>query len=84
MRLAAVGPGDRLDALRPAPSRFERGAHHRAGVEVHDLDRSLLDRSRFVGLVEPLVLQRGHVAFLGAVGVVRPYARCPYRRKWPR
>src|SRR5256712_3677766 len=54
-------PGDRLDVLRPFPSRLVAGAADDHVTEFHDLERSLLEDARLVGLLEPLDPDPSHV-----------------------
>src|SRR5207245_2074426 len=58
--LAALGPRDRLNALGPAPAGLEDRAHHHPAIQMHDLDRAVLDWAGLVGGVECLALKSGH------------------------
>jgi hypothetical protein len=65
--LAAVGAGDWLDALRPAPTGLERVAPDLPAGKVDEVDRRLVRRAGLVGRGKVSVLQTGPVALLVAV-----------------
>src|SRR5437870_348155 len=58
--LAARCTGYRLDALRPAPARFDAHPHRRHVTELDHLDLSFLDRARLLGTVKALPFHLCH------------------------
>ena len=58
--LTELGPGDRLDVLRPAPARSHLSSHHDV-TEIEDRDIAMRDRPDLVRSREALCLQTRHV-----------------------
>ena len=58
--LAQVGPGERLDVIRPAPSRFEDEPSDLAVPDVQQLEPSVFERPNLVGRLKGLLLGLGH------------------------
>src|SRR5438067_7987709 len=59
--LAALGASNRLDVLRPAPARLERGPTDDPVADVEDVHPSLVRHwADLVGRVEALLLQSFH------------------------
>src|SRR5207249_1994055 len=66
-RLTAFRPGDRLDALRPFPSRFERQAGCGSATHLDDVNLRLVRRPGFVGRVEGTDYKSSHTSLLSSV-----------------
>src|SRR5204863_8045894 len=70
--LTGVGPGDRLDVLRPAPARLEGSAADGVAVEIHELYTSLVvgEFAHFVWAFELLPNELRHVTHPLFVAVI--------------
>src|SRR5262249_12615781 len=64
VRLAAVGPGDRLDALRPLPARLRGQARRLDAAEIDDREVRLVGCANLVRLVERLLHGTSHFELL--------------------
>ncbi len=64
--LTGFGPGDRLDALRPLPSGFERQAGCRSTTHLDDVHLSLVRPPGFVGCAEGTNLKSSHTSLLSS------------------
>src|SRR5438270_2830688 len=69
--LARIGPGDRLDVLRPAPARLEDAAPDRVAVQVDQLDaaRALRELPHLIRVLEALSSKLCHGVLLPSVAL---------------
>lgn len=74
-RLTAIGTGDRLDVIRPAPSGLERGFAHDTTPDPDKLDTTFVGhRPNFIRRSKALLLQLHGVAPSQSIDPTGPYA----------
>jgi hypothetical protein len=74
-RLAAVGPHNRLQVLRPPPAGLVRHVHDRVPCDVHHCCLTFIrEGARLVGLADVLDLKtsHGYSSYARVVGIAEP------------